>query len=192
MEILHESPDNLAVYASVPIALKVHRVLDVTPVATGEGFVVAERALSTCALKDYDSVAGGSPLGWRARFDLSGWTLLAANVDGRRAGSAAVVLRDAGIDLLDGRDDLALLWDIRVVPAMRRHGVGAALLHEAEIVARDAGARWLKVETQDINLPACRFYLRTGFTLREVHRNAYRELPDETQLLWYKKLAGSS
>ena len=118
--------------------------------------------------------------------------MLAANVGGRRAGSAAVVLRDAGIDLLDGRDDLALLWDIRVVPAMRRHGVGAALLQEAEIVARDAGARWLKVETQDINLPACRFYLRTGFTLREMHRNACRELPDETQLLWYKKLAGRS
>ena len=132
VEILHESPDNLAAYASVPIAYEVRGVLDVTPAATGEGYVVAERALSTRAL------------------------------------------------------------NIRVVPALRRHGVGAALLHEAEIVARDASAQWLKVETQDINLPACRFYMRNGFALREVHRNAYRELPDETQLLWYKKLPGGS
>ena len=46
----------------------------------------------------------------------------------------------------------------------------------------------LKVETQHVNVAACRFYGRRGCTLGAVHRDAYPSLPDEIQLLWYKPL----
>jgi hypothetical protein len=46
----------------------------------------------------------------------------------------------------------------------------------------------LKVETQNTNAPACRFYARHGFELRVVNRAAYPTLPDEIQLFWYKDL----
>ena len=50
------------------------------------------------------------------------------------------------------------------------------------------GCHQLKVETQDINVPACRFYAANGFELREANRGAYGNLPNEMQLLWYKQL----
>jgi hypothetical protein len=51
-----------------------------------------------------------------------------------------------------------------------------------------AGKRLIKVETQDINVPACRFYGRMGYELIETNRNAYPEFPDEVQLIWQKSL----
>jgi hypothetical protein len=50
------------------------------------------------------------------------------------------------------------------------------------------GARVLKVESQNTNVPACRFYAGRGFLLRAVRRGAYPELPHEIQFLWYKDL----
>jgi GNAT superfamily N-acetyltransferase len=92
--------------------------------------------------------------------------------------------------MLGGRADVALLWDIRVAPSSRGRGVGRALLGAAEAWAQSRDARWLEVETQNINAPACRFYERNGFVLRSVDPFAYPSLPTETQLLWYKRLAG--
>ena len=47
----------------------------------------------------------------------------------------------------------------------------------------------LKIETQNTNVRACRFYERQGCQLRAIHRAAYPELPEEIQLLWYKDLS---
>ena len=91
--------------------------------------------------------------------------------------------------MLEGRKDLAVLWDIRVVPERRGCGVGAALFARAERWAAERGARRLKIETQNVNVAACRFYASRGCHLGAIHRFAYRDLPDETQLLWYKDLA---
>jgi len=46
----------------------------------------------------------------------------------------------------------------------------------------------MKVETQNINVPACSFYRRMGCTLGSIDRFAYAELPDEAQLIWLKEL----
>jgi len=43
------------------------------------------------------------------------------------------------------------------------------------------------VETQNINVPACRFYARQAFVLGAVNRGAYPDLPHDVQLLWYKE-----
>jgi GNAT superfamily N-acetyltransferase len=80
------------------------------------------------------------------------------------------------------------LWDIRVAPDIRRNGVGSALLRAAESWAAAKGATSMKVETQNINVPACRFYSRNGYVLRAANPCAYPEFPDEVQLLWYKEL----
>ena len=96
--------------------------------------------------------------------------------------------RPSDIEMLEGREELALLWDIRVAPAERNHGVGTALLDAGESWAGARGARVLKVETQNTNVPACRFYASHGFVLGAVGRGAYPELPNEVQFLWYKDL----
>jgi len=66
--------------------------------------------------------------------------------------------------------------------------VGLARLRLAVAWARGRGYGELKVETQDINVGACRFYERMGFALAEANRNAYAECPTETQLIWRKPL----
>jgi GNAT superfamily N-acetyltransferase len=93
--------------------------------------------------------------------------------------------------LAEGRDDVAVLWDLRVSPAARGHGVGAGLFRAAEAWAAARACREMKVETQNINVPACRFYARQGCVLSEVRPGAYPNLPDETQLLWRKDLPQS-
>ncbi len=90
--------------------------------------------------------------------------------------------------MLEGHDDLAVLWDIRVHPQMRGRGIGSALLQAVERWTLARGGASLKVETQNINVPACRFYARNGFALRNVNANAYPSFPEEIQLLWYKEL----
>jgi hypothetical protein len=47
----------------------------------------------------------------------------------------------------------------------------------------------MKIETQNINVDACRFYARMGCELGAIHRRAYitalAELAKEAMLLWY-------
>jgi ribosomal protein S18 acetylase RimI-like enzyme len=104
---------------------------------------------------------------------------LAAYLEGRRVGGAIIITGDAQMGF-------ALLWDIRVASDARRHGVGSAMLHAAEQAAQQRCARTLRVETQQINTAACRFYFRNGFALQQINPGAYPALPDEVQLLWIK------
>jgi ribosomal protein S18 acetylase RimI-like enzyme len=79
-----------------------------------------------------------------------------------------------------------------VSPAARGRGAGRALFAAAEGWARARGCRELKVETQNVNVPACRFYMRQGCALGAVNRGAYPGLTGEIQLLWYKDLTRPS
>ena len=81
-----------------------------------------------------------------------------------------------------------MLWDLRVDPGSRGTGVGAALFRAAASWAKAQGCRQLKVETQDINVAACRLYLREGCQLDSVERGAYSGLPSEVRLIWSKPL----
>jgi len=186
--ICEEPIARLAEHASISIAFTVDRVFHVSPRAADGGFDLREQQLAAPYVKDYDAIAGNHPSQWARRFDMANWGLLAAHVGSRRAGGGLVALRTAGLDMLEGRDDLAVLWDLRVAPELRGQGIGAGLFAAAEEWARARGSRTLKVETQNVNVPACRFYERRGCALRAAHHFAYPELPHEIQLLWYKDL----
>jgi GNAT superfamily N-acetyltransferase len=190
VELAEEPTTVLPEYARIPIVFTVDRVLDVTARVDGPGgFVISERRLDVPYQKDYDALDGEGPLQWARRFDLSHWALFTARVAGRGVAGAAVAFDTPGLTLLEGRRDLALLWDIRVAPDSRRQGVGSVLVERIEAWAKQRGCRQLKVETQNTNAGACRFYERQGFELRAINRAAYAELPEEIQLLWYRDLA---
>ena len=176
----------LAEYGRVSIAFDTSARMQVTRGADG-AFVLAESPLPAPIHKEYD-VPGEGPLSWPLRFDVSRWTFFAAYAGAARVGGAAMVMDAPEIEMLGGSRDVALLWDIRVASSHRRRGVGAALLAAVEDRARARGARTLLVETQDINVAACRFYANAGFALWAVDGDAYPELPDEMQLLWCKAL----
>jgi GNAT superfamily N-acetyltransferase len=187
IDVAEEPMTALAEYALLPIAFPVDQVLDVTARAEG-GFALSARRIEIPYVKDYDAIDGEGPLHWTRRFDVSNWTLFTARVDGSRVGGATVAFDTSGLTILEGRRDLSVLWDIRVAPTARGKGIGSALLERVEAWARAHRCRQLKVETQNINVPACAFYARHGCELRAVHHAAYPELPEEIQLLWYKDL----
>jgi GNAT superfamily N-acetyltransferase len=189
VEIAQETAAVLQEYAAVPAAFNVERVLEIRRASSGR-FQLDERPLAAAYVKDYDAVE--PPALWATTFDVSNWGWLGARLNDRRVGGAVVAFRTPEVIMLEGRNDLAVLWDIRVASEARRHGVGSALFKAAESWAASKGCRWLKVETQNINVAACRFYAKQGCTLESVDASAYPQLPDEIQLLWYKDLSRRS
>lgn len=83
----------------------------------------------------------------------------------------------------------AFVEDITVRRAARGRGAGSALLARAGDWARGQGLYGLMLETQDINLLACRFYQKNGFRLGGVDSCLYRNFEEpyrrETALFWY-------
>jgi ribosomal protein S18 acetylase RimI-like enzyme len=189
IEIREEPPSALAEYGRVPIAFEVRERLAVVPREAGLGGVqlVAEQVVLPY-VKDYDADPDHHPTAWPRHFDLARWGILAAYAGEERAGGAVVALGTQDLGMLDDRADLAFLWDLRVAPSRRRRGIGAELFRAAERWAMARGARTVKIETQNVNLPACRFYARQGCVLGAINRFAYPTRPDEVQLLWYKQL----
>ena len=187
VEVTEERPPDWRAYGTVSIAFESATVLDVAARETG-GFALRERPLDVPLARDYDAFAGEGPARWAKRFDVSRWGVLVARADGRRAGGAVLVADTPGVDMLEGRTELAVLWDLRVAPGRRGAGVGTRLFHAAEAWARERGKAALKIETQNIHPAACRFYAAMGCELRAAIPDAYEGLPGEVKLLWYKPL----
>lgn len=175
-------PQDLRRYASVPMTLQVEAVLTPIPVRDGLGGLrLVLEAVAQPYTKDYDAQL--SPLAWPARFDLPTWHLLAAVEGDAVLGGAAAFLRSATV---------AELWDIRVRPERRRAGIGQALLRAQCAWAQAQGARWLKAETQNVNVAACRFYQQAGGQLGTINCFAYTgqaAVEHETELDWFIPLA---
>lgn len=168
----------LVVHAVTPIAFEVRARFDPT---TG-----ADIPVEPPWVKDYDQRS--PPLSWADEFDVSQWAILAAHRDRRVVGGAVLAWRTPGLDLLDRRDDRVVVWDLRVAPHARGSGVGRALWEAAERWARARDAREIRVETQDVNAPACHFYAAMGCAPIHVEADVYRDFPDELQILWHKDL----
>jgi ribosomal protein S18 acetylase RimI-like enzyme len=184
-EIREESIGLLHQHAAIPAVFRVETILEPTLEDRGiGGILLRERPLREPYQKDYDALAGGGPAGWPARFDVSRWGLLVARWDGEPAGGAVIAWNTPGLWALRGRSDLAALWDLRVRPDRRRRGIATHLLSAAAAWARQRGCSRLEIETQNTNVAACRFYVRSGCTLAAIDRHAYPELPHESRLLW--------
>jgi ribosomal protein S18 acetylase RimI-like enzyme len=169
-------------YVTVPSVFEARSAFDI--VEGANGIELREREIAQPYHKNYDAVE--NPMDWPARFDVSHWTLIGAFAAGERVGGIIGAFRSPGLDMLEGRDDLGVLWDIRVSAKARRSGVGSALFRSIEALARAKTCRELKVETQNTNVAACRFYAHHGFQLKRVNHNAYPSLPNEVQLIWSK------
>lgn len=180
-------------YDGIPNWFRVESVLQVEAVDGGlGGFRLVEERLKIPYIKDYDRKGEDRPSAWAKEFDLSRWGILLACEDGRPMGGAAVVL-DATFLPMDRfqRNDLAVLWDIRVQPEARGRGIGKALFRRAAEWARANGYGQLGMETQNVNVAACRFYARQGCKLGAIHRYGYigcADVAHEAMLLWYLEL----
>lgn len=187
--IVEETSEVLSDYGQVPIAFEVNSRFRVERVSGGLGGIrLIEEAVKSPYIKDYDQNDG--PERWARRsWEVSHWIFLGAFHEHERIGGAIVAFHVDDMNYCEGRDDLAGLWDIRVRPDYRGRGVGRALFQKAEASARNRGCNQLKIETQNINVAACRFYARMGARLGKVHMYAYHaDGLDEVELTWYKEL----
>ena len=189
VRIAEEPIANLRDLSAIPIRYRVESIFDVRIEDHGFGRIrLLERELPEPYEKDYDREAGATPAELPRRFDVSNWGLLTAHLDDDRVGAAVLAWKTPELDMLRARDDVAVLWDIRVRPDARQRGVGSSLFRAAEGWAAARGCRQLVIETQHVNAAACRFYERQGCTLASANRFAYPELPGEVQLIWLKRL----
>lgn len=188
VEIIEEAVAALPQYEKVPIAFRVESRFLVTPIDSGLGGLRFIEEAVAPYLKDYDVNESARPSQWRNRFDISHWGILSAFKGAQRIGGAAVAWKTPELNMLEGREDLACLWDLRVDPDYRSEGVGHQLFNRAVGWARERLCTRLKVETQNINVPACRFYARQGCELKGINWYAYGAALGEIQLLWYREV----
>ena len=128
---------------------------------------------------------------WEKRWDISNWAFFMAFDGEQPVGGTTVVSRTKEINMLSGRDDLAVLWDIRVDDAYKHKGVGQALFDMAVNWSREQGLVQMKIECQNNNIPAIRFYHKQGAVLSAIDEYAYYNEPEyrhETQLIWFLDL----
>jgi GNAT superfamily N-acetyltransferase len=193
LRIIEKSADILPEYGRIPISFEVRTVFDVHVLDHGlNGFSLSERKIRTPYVKDYDGIKGEGPTRWAKRWDLSNWGVILAFVKDVRIGGCVIAYNTPGVHKLEERTDIAVLWDMRVQPSWRGRGIGSSLLRAAVRWSKDRHCRILKAETQNINVPACRFYTKHGFTLGAVNRFAYQEFPDEVELVWYRNLRAAT
>ena len=141
--------------------------------------------------KDFCTGGDESIARWEKRWDISNWALFMAFDGEQPVGGATVAARTKGINMLSGRDDLAVLWDIRVDDAYKHKGVGQALFNMAADWSRGQGFMQMKIECQNSNIPAVRFYHKQGAVLCAIDEFAYYNEPEfrhEAQLIWYLDL----
>ena len=178
------SASDLERYAEVSIEFESARSYQVEPRGDG-GFSLRAVALKSPISKDFDRYE--HPVDWQ-KWDLRNAAMFRACLGGRPVGGAVVVRDMPKLNLLEGRKDLAVLWDLRVAPEFRRQKIGGRLLREATRWARQKRCREVKVESQNNNVRACDFYKKHGFRLSEANRGVYRIFPDEIQMIWKRSL----
>ena len=152
------------------------------------GILLRERKLSQAYPKYQDD---DGPAEWSREFDTNTWGFFLASDGNTPVGAAAVATPSCGMVAAGGRNDIAVLWDIRVHENHRRHSLGTQLFRRGALWARGHGFGVLGIETQNVNVPACRFYARHACELVEIRRTGYsgcRAVAHEAMLIWHLKL----
>ena len=178
----------LATYGKVSIAFSADSVLRLEPLDGGLGGIRLVEATVAPFVKDYDIDESQGPQRW-LRWATPSSCIFAAFAGAERVGGAVVFTHAQDMEFLRGRTDTAALWDIRVAPEWRGRGVGTQLFAAVVDWCRRNGYGRLKIETQNLNVAACRFYAAQGCYLGGLEQHAYAALPDEVELIWYYDLA---
>ncbi len=176
-------------YDTIPMRVQIKTILALEKVDRGLGGILLEETPVKAYMKDFGAEEKAAK--YAEQFDLTNWAFFMAYDGDTPVGGATVASRTEKVNMLEGRDDLSVLWDLRVHDEYKGQGIGSKLFAMAVQWSRSRGLTEMKIECQNNNVPACRFYHKQGAVLAKIDEYAYFkdiEYRDEVQLIWYLKL----
>ena len=194
IRILQATDDDLLRYRSVPITFDVRTMLEPEWAENGfGGLLLREKQVIPSYVKNYDAESAPLyPATAPHRENFHDWAAFVAECGDQLVGGAVVVLNTVYHHSMDARKDVAVVEDIRVHPDYRRQNIGTGLFGQTVAWARDRECRRLMVETQNVNVPACRFYVSQGCRLGAINLYGYAGgsalEENEIMLTWYLDL----
>ena len=176
-------------YDKVPMNVEIHSVYTAERAEGGLGGIVFEEKPTEPAVKDLSRYERA--VDYEKQFDISNWRFYMAFDGERPVGAMTVAGTTEGLNMLYGRTDACVLWDIRVDDSYKHRGIGKRLMELGIENARSDGYRQMIIECQNNNVTACKFYRRMGAVLSKIDMYAYYldpEIRDEIMLIWYLDL----
>lgn len=175
--------NDLDEYGSIPFKYDTNIVLKLKKIDNGLGGI-----LLFPQNVHYEKDFGNSVNRWKEMFDLTNWKLFGAYDKEKLIAGCVIATKTNDVQMLENRDDLAVLWDLRVAEGYKHQGIGHKLFDMAKEFAIDNNFNQLKVECQNTNYSAVRFYHKQGMVLSTINEYAYKDCPNEIQLIWYLNL----
>ena len=177
--------DRLKEYGEIPFYYDTTKKYELTKINNGIGGIKMDLVDVPLYHKDF----GTRTERWIELFDLDKWKFfVACDEEDRLIAGCTIAANSKNCHMLEGKDDLAVLWDIRVSDEYKHQGIGQKLFDMALEYVKKAGYKQLKVECQNTNPAAVNFYHKQGFILGAINEYAYPDYPNETELLWYLDL----
>ncbi|MBQ4558033.1 MAG: GNAT family N-acetyltransferase [Clostridia bacterium] len=177
--------ENIKEYENISMNYTTNKKYQIKKINNGLGGIIFELVDVPEFYKDF----GVKVEHWKEIFDLTNWKFFVAyNAKNELVAGCVVATKTANCRMLEGRDDIAVLWDIRVSNEYKRQGIGQKLFDMAIKWAKDSGFKTFKVECQNTNTSAVKFYHKQGMELCAINEFAYPDYPNEAQLLWYLNL----
>lgn len=179
--------ESLEEYKKIPMLKVVDSLYQLRELDNGLGGILFDEI--PVARNVVDMGLDADPLEWDQKFNITNWGFYIAYDGDKPVGAATLAYDTPEVRMLANRSDLAVLWDLRVDPEYQGRGLGTRLITLAVEWARERRCTQLKIETQNNNVAACKFYARQGCILGEINKFAYYgEEDDEVMLIWYKEL----
>lgn len=175
-----------ALYDTVPQNVDVRSEYKVQRVNNGLGGLILEEIPVESYVKDLSKYDRATE--YEKQFDITNWKFYMAFDGEIPVGAMTIAGTTKGLNMLYGRTDACVLWDIRVADAYKHQGIGQKLLDMGIGGAQEDGYRQVIIECQNNNVPACRFYQKQGAVLAKIDMYAYYSDPairDEVQFVWY-------
>lgn len=128
---------------------------------------------------------------YEQNFDITNWRFYMAFDGEKLVGAMTVAGTTPDSNMLCGREDACVLWDIRVIDEYKHRGVGQKMLDAGIENAKADGYTQMIIESQNNNVTACNFYRKQGAVLSKIDMYAYYQeesCRDEVQFIWYLDL----
>lgn len=176
-------------YTKIPMLVHVKSIFKLEKVNNGLGGIFLKETPVEAYIKDLGVYE--KPTKYADEFDITNWGFFMAFDRELPIGAVTIASKTKEVNMLDGRDDMSVLWDIRVDDRYKQQGVGTKLFDLAVEWSKSNGFIQMKIECQNNNVQACKFYHKHGAVLGKIDAYAYYkdiDIRDEVQLIWYLDL----